>query len=222
MTVATAVVTDPVEVEHELSRLCGLGVDDLKQALLGGVLGRATCTENDPIYFPGSTMHAVTTRALREQLLPRGWTKIDTGGYSRTVSPDGSIALVVATGDGRTGLHDPMLSHLQPKTTRAKGPLTRAVVEANERQLELGGMVPIRALTSVAQTWIFLVHYAGGEAGAMAELSLPSALDAEGCIAVWRKRIVVGSTDNIDPNTGMRGVPERGPDFDVEIIPRVA
>lgn len=140
------VVSDEPAVVRELSLLGGLTLDDLRQALMGGILARSTCTENDPPYFPGATFHGVTTRSFREQVLSRGWTKNDTRGYSRTISPDETVAIVVASGDewtGRVDDHPNPRMRRQPKTTQSKGPLTESVVEANERQYVLEGVMGI-------------------------------------------------------------------------------
>lgn len=214
------VVTDPIDVAAELSTLCTeLTLEDLQDALSGGVLGRSTCTVNDPPYFAGSAFHSVTTRSLREKLLPKGFIKDDSGGYSRTISPDGGIAIVVASGDEFTGKYDLQRPERQPRTSRAKGPLTEAIIAENELQLDLPGLeVSPRAVRR--QTWVFLIHYAG-EGGATAELSLPCELDSESRIAKWRRRLIIVNAGGDGPDLTRPGTPDIGPDFDIDVLARV-
>lgn len=72
-------------------------------AVMQGYLARNDCTANHPPLYPSFVAWGETVRALREHLAPTGWERNDAKNYSRTVHPNGRIAIAVATGDEATG-----------------------------------------------------------------------------------------------------------------------
>lgn len=216
------VVSDPVDVDARLAQL-GLTAEHLYDAVLEGHLGRANCTAHDPPSFPGMTSWAVTTRGLRQQLIPEGWTSSDTGNYSTILSPDRSIAIVVATGDDATG--DP---HKGPKTKCAKGPATVGAVDRNQVQLDLFEPAPEPDVVVLKRhgandpaepmTWVLLIH--GSPRGVRSELSLPVSIGADDRIEKWEERIILPPIGGDDGGVRRR-TPEPGPDFDVDVVRRV-
>jgi len=158
---------------------------------------------------PGSYQKEVGRRS--------GWERSDENNYSLVISPDGSVAIAVATGDDATGRTD-----VQPATKSSKGPSTAEAVSSNQLQLDFG-FPPIELQTTRStvseeprMTWMLLVHRAVGEV--RAELSLPDAMGVDGRVDSWRERIILGAipTDphalEITPPT-----PPDQPDVDVDV-----
>ena len=139
----------------------GLTLDQLTEAR-----GRAQhdvdeCTSLDPPGARGHIRHIRTVRYLREILIPQGWTPDDSGNVGAVVSPDGSISIVITSGDDATGQH-----RQSPRTKYPKGEVTWRRVRQN-LQLELFGD-PLPPLeiddspdTACRQTWVLLQYPAG-------------------------------------------------------------
>lgn len=183
----TVLHADPVSTSSALSRL-GLAEEVLVAAAMQGYLARTDCTANHPPLFPSFVAWGETVRALREQLAPMGWVRSDERNYSRTIHPEGHIAIAVATGNEATGL-----ATESPATKSVKGPSTIDALEVNRHQDWLPGLEPV-ATTSEEQenqpsTWLLLVHHAGNEV--RSELSLPLDVGLDGRISVWRERILL-------------------------------
>jgi|CXWL01.1.fsa_nt_gi hypothetical protein len=184
---------EPSDVRARLADL-GLEEEPLRDVVRQGYLAFANCTENHPPLIPGILAWGETIRALREYLLPIGWTRSDENNYSVVIDPTGRIAIAVATGDDGTGQ-----AGATPSTKAPKGPSTSAAVNVN--QLELDFRIELTALEArtnpVEQsearivTWLLLMRRAPGEV--RCELSLPSSMKADGHIDGWRERILLGS-----------------------------
>lgn len=217
------VVSDPLLVDLRLSQL-GLTKDVPRNAILAARVAWASCTENDPPSYAGQTLWAVATRVMREQLLTWGWIKSDAANFSTVVNGDGTLAIVVATGDSATGIED-----ATPKTKCPKGPLTEAAVQANGGQFALA-LYPITEVQDprpasdedfTLATWVLLVFHgrnAYGQEEFRSELSLPKALGVDERIEDWHERIIL---DVITDDGGGPGVlPDVGPDLDIPVIRR--
>ncbi len=113
------------EVTDSLSAL-GLSIEVLRDSILAGETARDMCTANDPSNAAGFDAWARSIRNLREQLIALGWTRSDAGGLPVVISPSGSLAVTVATGDEGTGKPE-----LTPKTKYPKDRTTVAVVTCN-------------------------------------------------------------------------------------------
>jgi hypothetical protein len=152
-----------------------------------------------------------TVKALREQLAPLGWERNDVKNYSRTIHPDGNIAIAVATGNEATGI-----ASLSPVTKSAKGPSTIDAVENNRSQGWLPGLEPVEMVNedqTQLTTWLLLIHHAREEI--RCELSQPFEIGSDGRISGWRERIILSSMP-IDPEP-MEILPPSQPDLDVQI-----
>lgn len=220
------VVVRPDEVAARLAEIGGLTHDVLVEAALLGEQARRNCTMNHPVTAPGMMAYFERVRALRDQLLLRGWTAKCAGGSELTISPDGQHAVVVASGDENTG----SLS-LDPKTKCAKGIRMEEAADRNEAQLTLFaalGLQEARAVLALKDenpacfTWIFLV---GSEDDKLTlELSLPVGLGEDGRAEAWSERVILTSIP-LDGGTRL-GVspfgPEPGPEFDVSVTRRTA
>lgn len=212
--------TDPPDVEARLAEIGGLTVTILHEAAIQGEIGRASCTANHPRLAGGFNAWADSTRSLRDQLLPLGWSKSDEGGYALTITPDGQQAVVVASGDEHTGS-----LYFQPKTRSPKGPRTQEVVAQNAVQLSLFGEDEIPWPTiaieptsgTVALTWLLLIHRT--DEGLRIELSLPDLIGDDGRPERWPERIILPSIDFTNGPSGIPNYPDDGPEFDVDVIP---
>ncbi len=194
----TIVHLDTFLVAKRLQEL-GLSQDLLVNAVNAGYQARSNCMDIDPKMFPGLTMWAITTRDLRLNLLPKKWRQKDDANLSLIVSPDGRIAIGVATGDDGTGIAD-----LIPSTKSRKGPRTMDAVAANNRQLELEftfpdgwkPSFPSDAKGGDCATWLLLIHC--DASSVRAELSHPLSFDDNNHVNGWRERILLPTT-NIEP-----------------------
>lgn len=182
---STVVLHTSTAVTDRLAML-GLTVDVLRDAVAMGEAARNSCTANDPSIAPGFLAWAKTTRGLRDALAPANWRRSSDGGLEAILSPDGNLAIVVATGDEGTGRIDG-----SPKTKYPKGPATAAAIEQN--QLTFAFAMPqaiIREPASAERvTWLLLI--ARGRNEVRCELSLPKAIGDDGKVEAWSERIIL-------------------------------
>ncbi len=210
------VISDIFAVRRRLAEL-GIELSVLVEALKAGCLARQACTELDPRMFPGSAMWAVTVRQLRLGLIPRGWSYSEAGNYSRTMSGDGSLVIVVATGDEATGFPDET-----PTTQSRKGPRTVEVVATNANQLDLPFIWPLdtpqNPESGDATTWLLLVHFAGSKV--RAEVARPVSFDDTLRVRGWHERIILPEVE-AEPDEVFEFGPDESPDIDVQVHKRV-
>lgn len=205
----------PQSLPHAL-RLEDLGLEEqwLLQAAREALVARLSVTANHPVQAGGYYGWAEGNRALREALLPRGWSRLTDLGLDLTLSPDGSVAIAVSTGKDSTGLLGRAPSSQSPKGSR-----TGARVHANAVQLELfdRAVVPSNPakLTSGCATWYLLIHFDDAIGEMRSELSLPVAIDAEGRLSGFVHRILLPSVpyDNDDVDVSYDG----GDDIDFTV-----
>jgi hypothetical protein len=214
----TQTYVDTSEVQSRLNQL-GLDEKKLTEIVRRGYIAFASCTRNDPPFYPGFSAWAVMVRGLREYLLPH-WERSDESNYSLVINPAGTVAIAVATGDEMTGL--PTGS---PATKSAKGASTVEAITSNQAQLDLPyDFPPIAAPADSAEsvspgeqrmTWIFLVHRAQGEV--RSELSLPTSMRLDGRVDGWRERIILDPVPT-DPALLENGSPESPlPDITIDV-----
>jgi hypothetical protein len=180
--------SDPNNVLDSLASL-GLTEVVLQNAAMQGYFARANCTLHHPPTFHGVAAWGETVRSLRDCLAPMGWKYCDKRNYSRSISPDGNIAIVVAAGDEATGMEEG-----SPCTKSPKGPTTVDALEVNRtNQLCIPGLEISEPVSEDEEmnptTWIFLIHHASDEI--RSELSLPVEQGNGGRISVWKKRILL-------------------------------
>ncbi len=211
VTMITLLHAEPTSV---LSRLQQLGLTEaaLLRAVKAGYIAKANCTENHPPLFPPIAAWSEAVRTLRDVLKAEGWTRFNDQNSPKTMSPDGSISIIVSTGNESTGI-----SYAAPATTSSKGPNTAGAIEINRSlQLYLPGMelpVPLQDENEQVTTWILLVHHAKNEL--RAELSLPLDVGCDGRVSVWQERIILQA----QPLDGEPAVilPPAQPDIDVTV-----
>lgn len=180
------------DVHSRLEEL-GLTATMLAEVVRQGHHVFISATANDPPLYPGFSAWARMVRALREYLVPAGWERSDENNYSLVISPNGTMAIAVATGDEITGN-----ASASPTTKSSKGPSTVEAVASNQVQLSLPyDLPPIPAPARPADadrermTWILLVHRSTNEV--RCELSLPMSMGTDGRIDAWQERIIIGA-----------------------------
>lgn len=169
----------------------GLSVEILERVVRRADAEASSCTALDPPIMEGLTRWGRTSRFLREEMIPAGWSYDNPRNLPRTIHPSGEFAIVAATGDELTGLVD-----LLPATKYPKGDATSRAVQVNE-QLTLDfddfdfGVAdgPTRDVGELL-TWLLLFHV--DEDGFRVELSLPDAI-VDGRITSWAERIILPS-----------------------------
>jgi hypothetical protein len=164
----------------------GLSVEVLERVVRRADAEASTCTALDPPILEGLTRWGRTSRYLREELIPQGWTYDNPRLLARTIHPSGEFAIVVSTGDELTGL-----AGLLPTTRYRKGDATVAAVAINEQlTFDFGDFDPgsVAAAADALLTW-FLLFYSD-EDEFRVELSLPDGIE-DGRITSWAERIIV-------------------------------
>jgi hypothetical protein len=208
----TLLRVESVDVNDRLTEL-GLDVDAIVDVVSQGYQAFVSCSPNHPRLIPGIWAWGETVRALREYVLPKGWSRSDENNYAVVIDPLGEMAIAVATGDAATGMKD-----LVPTTKANKGPSTADAVQANHLQLLLFGDLPVPSAANDGGdkerlTWLLLVHRAISEV--RCELSLPVTMGADGKVSSWKERILLPAIPlDGDP---VEIVPPQQPDIDIDV-----
>ncbi|ACZ40253.1 conserved hypothetical protein [Sphaerobacter thermophilus DSM 20745] len=210
----------PAQAESKLEPL-GLTVSVLTESALEGLHAALSCTDNHPRNAHGFYQWAETVRALRDRLLPLGWTRRDEQGFPLVVSPSGETSLAVAKGDEGTGLQ-----HRVPQTTSKKGPKTRKLVQRNVVQLQLFAEESVDHFDEGSLKhlgWLLLVHRDFHCQELRLELSLPEGLNADGRVSEWRERIILPAV-SFDGEIGPLDLAEipAAPEVEVPIVRRTS
>lgn len=177
--------------EESRNRLAQLGLDQLvfTQAIQRGQAIAAGYTPNHPAICRGISQWGEIIAAIREQLLPRDWTRMTDDNFQLSVNPTRTIAISVSTGDESTGV-----AHALPSTRSTKGPRTANAVIVNALQLNLFGSVPLTPEelneSNGVTTWILLFHRDLTAQETRFEFSRPVQMDSEGHVDVWVERIL--------------------------------
>lgn len=172
-------------------RLAGLG---LSYGTIATVLGRADTemmplSTFDPPSLAGLLRWGLTTRCLREELVPQGWAFDNPRNLARTIHPSRAFAIVVTTGDAGTGT-----AEHEAGPRHSKGYATELAVRENgQLSFDFGSLVhtiaQVRAIkVGCLQTWFLLFHV--DKYLVHAELSLPESF-SEGRMTNWTERILL-------------------------------
>ena len=210
MAVTLPVYMEPEDVETRLAAM-GLTEEPLVHAARRWYVSCVSFTTNHPPFAIGIAAWMEAVAALRDGLLPLGWTRSDERNYALVIHPDGLIAINIASGDAGTGMPTASVSNRAPK-----GVSTADAISVNQVQLELDLPVPDMPHVRGDEgplTWFLLLHRAGAEV--RCELSLPSQISVDGRITRWQERIMLPSI----PLGGAEveiAAPE-GPDLDIDV-----
>jgi hypothetical protein len=184
----TNVFSKPEESRDRLAEL-GLEAVIFTQAIQRGQAIAAGYTSNHPAICRGISQWGEVVAAIREQLSPQGWTRMDDDNFALTVNPTRTIAISVSTGDEITGIAD-----ATPSTSSTKGPRTADAVVVNALQLDLFGNVPLKPEelkgSNGVMTWILLFHRDVTAQETRFELSRPVKMDSDGHVILWVERII--------------------------------
>ena len=182
-----SVFFEPWDVRRRLAEL-GLDEGILQRAIERNWVAFASCTTNHPPAIPGIWAWGETICSLGEQLILRGWQRVNESMWPLIVSRAGTVALSAATGNENTGNRDE-----DPLTSSTKGPRTADAILANRRQMvfpEILESIPsLRAQGRV--TWLLLIFRDISARQVRAELSRPISMDAEGHVDGWAERIIL-------------------------------
>ncbi len=204
----------------------GLDADQLRNVALEGHSYRQEATDNHPPTHGGTVAYGTMVRALRDHLIPQGWLKSNEHNFCVTRNPKTNIAIVVAAGDGDTGLAgDPV------NTRRSKGLMAHEAVASNVVQMTLFdgdwlknvvGEKPQRDVvflptTRAWKTYYFLHFYDRAGDELRSELSMPVSVDAQGRLSGWAERIIMSPIDLSDNPVLRADVPPSAPDPEMMI-----
>ncbi|HEX8138693.1 MAG TPA: hypothetical protein VF544_14095 [Pyrinomonadaceae bacterium] len=183
-----------IERTNALAEL-GLSEKIVREVILDGEAARNSCTANDAPCIPGIIAWGRSVRSLRDNLIPKGWEKNNEDNFPTVVSPNGKIAIAVATGDEGTGQEK-----ANPKTKYPKGVAAEEAINRNLNSL----FAEVRAAAqaekdkrSNRQTWILLKHREKDTV--FSELSLPASMTKDEQVKNWLTRIILEPIKT-DPN----------------------
>jgi hypothetical protein len=191
-----------------------LDIETIHFALRAADAERRTCTPFDPPVLGPWLQWAKTIGAIREQLVPRGWTMDNSANVPRTVHPSDRFAMVVNTGDSGTGdLRRPV------STKYPRGLASQQAIHANRQLVLFGNTFNDNGQRegSERETWLLLIRFVDDQV--RAEISLPAEVTEEGSITLWNERIPIPPLP-LDPIEGINNPPDDGPDFDISVVPR--
>lgn len=182
-----AVQAEAIEVEARLREL-DLDLAIIRESALIGDHHARACREYDPPLLAGILRWAKKVGALRERLLPQGWTLNDHLNYSTVVHPSGAFGIAVATGDENTGQKDAVATTRHPR-----GPAARAAFERNDQLTFTFGLDPGVGLEHVTRegrlTYLLLIRAADDLI--RAELNRPRETGPDGRPSVYAERILL-------------------------------
>jgi hypothetical protein len=209
----TATLSVYIDADDVGARLASMGLTDepLAHSARRWYLSWVSFTANHPPFAIGIAAWTEAVAALREGLLPLGWTRSDEKNYALVIHPDGAMAINVASGDAGTGIPTASVSNRAPK-----GVSTPEAISINQVQLELDLPVPDMPHVRGDEgplTWFLLLHRSSDEV--RCELSLPSQISADGRITRWQERIMLPSIP-LD-STDVVPVTPQGPDLDIDV-----
>jgi hypothetical protein len=184
MATAPPVLYEPDDVRARLAAL-GLSEDPLLYATRRWYLAWSGFTPNHPPFGVGIAAWMEAVAALREAIMPNGWTRSDDRNYALVISPEGAMAINVATGDMSTGR-----PQANPSNKAPKGVSTADAISVNQVQLELP--LPVPELPPGPLTRFLLLHRTADEI--RCELSLPLEMSPDGRITRWQERIILSAT----------------------------
>jgi hypothetical protein len=209
---ATAVHQGP----QAIARLNELGLfpEDLVTAVLAAEMERRSGSPLEPSIAAGFRAWATGFRTLAEQLVPRGWIKVESKGLPRVLNPDTSVGIAVLSGDVETGRFE---AGAEPKSKTPRGEQSVFLVHSNEVQLHLPFVEhehhPLPPEVEQITWWLLI--YSDGNENIRAELSLPVGLGQDGRLANWEERIILDLPDfGVTPH---HDEDDEEPPFDLDI-----
>ncbi len=137
MDATAATQADRLQTVGRLDELA-VNEDVLRDAAQTGIEAAGTCTAHDPASLAGFLTWAKATRALRDELVPQGWSPGERRNYATVVNPSGTFAIAVAGGNAATGQREATL-----RTRTEKGPATKEAVKKTNSSASRIGTRPL-------------------------------------------------------------------------------
>lgn len=209
----TRVKTTIFTGERSIRRLAELGLTgkEVEESLMAGHNGAQLATAAHARIAAGTYRWHECLAHLRNALLNQGWVLKDEKNAPRVVSPNGNIAIMVATGNEKTGTKS------TPSNATPKGVMTEKDIW-NNRYSNEGMLEGFADITSelVPTTWVLLYFYSSVQNHIRAELSQPDPDGFQkGYITSWTERIILPSIDLGSEELLLDAQPESTtPDFD--------
>jgi len=183
--------------DQELQAL-GLSLTQLQEIGMRILAARQQTTPHDAATASGSYAYLAGVRAIRDIMVPNGWTPLTRNNLELLENPAKSIHLLISSGDQNTGNEK-----ISPKTRNKKGKQTKEIVQENQNQLSFW---PVHinnhkpSNDKQASTWIFLHYFDETKNEMRVEISLPINFNEfENNIAVWERRIILPSIKIDEP-----------------------
>jgi hypothetical protein len=208
---AIPIVAMGTDARRRLAEL-DLDAESLLDVGRRGMAAAASCTSNHPAVLSGILGWGETVCALREFLLPKGWSRLDEGNLPLTVNDANTLGITVATGDEDTGRPEG-----SPCTKSKKGPRVASAVSANQLQLF---PVPVALRTAEDPrwaTWLLLIHRDHAARELRCELSRPVNIGEDGRVDGWSERIILGAIPFDDDTILVRPAPTDSPSPDIVV-----
>jgi hypothetical protein len=201
MAIATALWTDPSDIERELDTL-GFSVSAMRD--IGLVWGGAmrSGTRHLPRTFPATAAWAHSTSRLRDHGVRSGYTAEFDRGVELCVNKESGVAIVFCSGNAATGD-----CTQTPSTKHPRGTTSREVLLAQTAFFWRRDDRPVNAKRYT--TWIMLARLRDEKV--YTEFSWPATVSDRGHVGRWNARIILPVIDLNAP----RGPAAAAPDVDL-------
>lgn len=186
-----SIVTDPMDVDLELTRRFGMSVAELHSVASAAYRAFSLATSLHPKGWGGTTAWGEGSAQFRMLATSKGWHCEDPQGQPRVVSKDGKVSITISSGDMNTG--NP---HADPKTRNDKGEQTANGLHFNSRQQNLFsiGQLTEEQVFKPAQgqaLWVLLYYIDVDMREVRIELSQPLEMSEAKKIHKWAPRYIL-------------------------------
>ena len=168
----------------------GITTKQIQEIVSKGQMIRNTVTLNHPKTAAGTFAYHEMVKAIRDALLPLGWTRQTVNNCELTAHPVKNINISVSGGDEQTGNQYGI-----PETKNPKGSQTELLVVENANQYDMftpsNELAPDNFNTIICQNWILLYHHDNRKNEVRIELSLPISIGRSGKINGWHLRLII-------------------------------
>lgn len=193
------VINEDFQVRQEL-RALGLTVEIVTSIARKAAAAKAEALEIDPSSTPGTLAYIMGVRAIRMELMPKGWRLSRAGNVESTVNDELGIQLCFQN-------VDVACTEREPQAISGKGAGSRKLIQDGQTELfDREAPQAVDAVGSAPTVWTVCVSTDGKKL--RAEVSCPEAFEGnqfEG----FRKRIWVVDED-MEPTPGHIGQPDDG------------
>lgn len=207
MTNSKLVITEQWQVKQELAAL-GLTPEIVKEIALTAAGARAEALPVDPCSAPGTQAYIYGVRAIRLQLLPRGWEISRVGNVESTVNHELGVQICFQNVDQACGLRD-------PEAISGKGSASRTLVQSGQAELfprvEDGGK---QMRGSRLKVWLICVS--SDDTYVRAEVSCPEIFEGNQFEGFVKRLFVVDESFGPQPDKAVKP-DDNFPSLDVQV-----